>query len=77
MQKWEYKMVSRSRDFDLKVYGDRIGDWDKSIKDLLPAWGMEGWELVAVVPRSDFAGDKWAGATSSELWIFKRPFQGS
>jgi hypothetical protein len=45
--------------------------------------GNEGWELVDISPRSDYLGghERWngpvsndyAGFTTNETWVFKRP----
>ena len=65
MQRWEYKVVRRQRD---------VGSvWSVDMVDVLPGLGDEGWELVAVEPRSDTTD--FAGITTSDLWIFKRPLE--
>ncbi len=72
MQKWEYKTFYRSRNSNSK--------WSLDIEEII-ACGKEGWELIAVTPRS---GDLYAnlpsstttpGYTSEELWVFKRPIE--
>lgn len=42
--------------------------------------GEDGWELVAISPRSGMLGGEvanisldYAGFTSEEMWVFKRP----
>lgn len=72
MQKWEYKWVFRSRG---GKYNKGMDDWNVDVTAVLPRFGDEGWELVSVVPRSSYPGDQWAGITSEELWVFKRPKQ--
>jgi len=91
MQKWEYKTIVRYRgwekDKNNKDAPWRVaGDWDVDI-DVVKL-GDEGWELMAVVPRSGVLGDyergeyrrvasyaDYAGFTSEELWVFKRTKQ--
>jgi hypothetical protein len=87
-EKWEYKTIVRRRSWD---YGkDAKGkrhdwlmepeEWNINILVELTNLGDEGWELVAVVPRSDSLGGNfkdsytrdYAGFTTSELWVFKR-----
>jgi hypothetical protein len=50
-QTWEYRVWSEH------------GETDPSLTERLDAWGLEGWELVAVVPHLD-----------SLVLFFKRPF---
>ena len=69
MQPWEYKVVHRVR----RVGSAAVGAWDAPIVAQLPGLGDEGWELVAVVPRSGEPGSTTAGVTSDEMWVFKRP----
>ena len=69
MQKWEYKVIIRQRNFGLFSNCQ----WDIDIQELLPQLGEEGWELVNVVPESSAWGENNAGATTEEKWIFKRP----
>jgi hypothetical protein len=45
---------------------------------LLNNLGEQGWELIAVSPRSSFVGTSGyaaalAGFTDTEVWVFKRP----
>jgi hypothetical protein len=60
----------------------------KNIDTALFDLGMKGWELVTVSPRSGVLGghhdwggplgipvsDDFAGLTTQEVWIFKRPW---
>jgi hypothetical protein len=69
MQAWEYKVLHRQR----QVRGGTVGSWDANVIQQLPDLGAEGWELVAVVPRSSEGAPANAGVTTDELWIFKRP----
>jgi hypothetical protein len=89
MQKWDYLYIFRSRSWKQTIVGNYQGatDWVNEIytlgekktnpyKDLpnaLIKLGEEGWELVAVTPRSSHLGEHTAGFTSEELWVFKRP----
>jgi len=90
MQKWEYMTIVRSRgwgkDKDVPNAGWRLGsNWNVDITKNLVELGDQGWELVAVTPRSSYLGgldtsysgrgDDYAGFTSDELWVFKRPKQ--
>ena len=48
--------------------------WKNAItQDNLSKLGEEGWELVAIVPASSYAGPSTAGFTTDETWVFKRP----
>jgi hypothetical protein len=69
MQPWEYRTIHRSRDLN----DGATGDWDDDVESKLPELGAEGWELVAIVPRSSAGRPVHAGVTSDELWVFKRP----
>ena len=54
-----------------------IRNIERKIKEL----GQQGWELVEIVTRSSYFGGKstlnkdFAGLTTGELWVFKRPIQ--
>ncbi len=89
MQKLEYKTVLQRRSWEedksvKKASWLTATGWSIPIADI-EALGEEGWELVSGVPRSDYLGgyasnnlyhDKardFAGFTSSEMWVFKRP----
>jgi hypothetical protein len=89
MQEWEYKTIVRSR----TMKGDKDGfwypqDWNAPYYDMDPILqqlGKEGWELVAISPRSGYGsslnmyaggsggGPIISGVTTQELWVFKRP----
>ena len=84
MQRWEYKLVVRAREFerhDEHKYAPT--QWTVDIAKTAEELGNDGWELVAVTPRSDLlrahgvqtsdAPIEMAGFTSTELWVFKRP----
>lgn len=78
MTKWEYKVLMRARAVaEANTSGWRAGtDWDPAdFLDQLPKLGLEGWELVAVTPRSGLAHSTQpvAGLTTQEIWVFKRP----
>jgi hypothetical protein len=55
-------------------------EWEPDLS-FLGQLGGEGWELVAIVPRSGVLGGEgsedstldYAGFTNQELWVFKRP----
>ncbi|MGA9349730.1 MAG: DUF4177 domain-containing protein [Anaerolineae bacterium] len=72
MQKWEYKIVNRHRGFPGGVAVEAT-DWNVDILKMLPSLGNEGWELVAIEPRSDYNGNAYAGCVTSDIWVFKRP----
>lgn len=58
MQKWDYKLVIRRRGTEVaknKAYVTP-SEWDVNMEKILPELGNDGWELIAVVPRSGFAG---------------------
>ncbi len=69
MQAWEYKVMHRQR----QVQSGQVGSWDSNVIQQLPELGADGWELIAVVPRSSEGAPANAGVTTDELWIFKRP----
>jgi hypothetical protein len=69
MQPWEYRTIYRERRLDAGT----TGEWGADIEQALPELGAEGWELVAIVPRSSAGQPVHAGVTSDELWVFKRP----
>lgn len=69
MQPWEYKVVHRAR----LTQGNGVGQWDTGIVSMLPELGDEGWELIAIAPRSSAPGSTTSGVTSDEMWVFKRP----
>lgn len=68
-QAWEYRTYYRER----RLHDGAAEDWGESVEDALPALGAEGWELVAIVPRSSEGKLVHAGVTTDELWVFKRP----
>ncbi|MBM3236511.1 DUF4177 domain-containing protein [Candidatus Poribacteria bacterium] len=72
MPKWEYKALVQHRPVMSGLMGPQ---WDTDIKEYLTSLGNEGWELVAIVPRSDSPAEA-PGYTTSELWVFKRPKPG-
>jgi Domain of unknown function (DUF4177) len=89
MQKWEYKVVLRMRGAKEANSEYKVADpWNIDIENELPKLGEEGWELVSISPRSNrFGGhhatrgitpphhEGWdyAGFTTEEEWVFKRP----
>ncbi len=46
-----------------------------SMPDKLAQLGSAGWELVTVTPRSSAGLNGYSGATTDDVWIFKRPKQ--
>jgi hypothetical protein len=90
-QAWEYKDVVRSRGYpgtNNAVTGAVVAnDWSQWAEDGKPLplpvdmvsklhqLGDQGWELVAVCPRSSYAAAWISGATSDEIWVFKRKKQ--
>jgi hypothetical protein len=63
-----------------------LENWNVNIDKNLAELGDQRWELVAVTPRSSYLGGKerasyagigldYAGFTSDEHWVFKRPKQ--
>jgi hypothetical protein len=85
MQKWEYVLVARSRGWVNDYDKRKASDWSVDIVKKLVELGDEGWELVAVTARSSYLGGDhssresvnisydYAGFTSDEVWVFKRP----
>jgi hypothetical protein len=73
MTKWEYKTVLRTR----LPFNKIATDWDVDITKQLAELGDQGWELVAIEARCDRAysidGRVEFGATSNDVWVFKRP----
>jgi len=43
------------------------------IIDISKELGLQGWELVAICPRSLPVSTGTTGTTTDELWVFKRP----
>jgi uncharacterized Zn finger protein (UPF0148 family) len=90
MQRWDYKLIVYNRGWhqEEKANFMAANNWSMFWTELerqLVQLGSEGWELVSVVPTSDYlggvqstvggypyAGD-YAGFTTSLLWILKRP----
>ncbi|HVY08184.1 MAG TPA: hypothetical protein VHB46_19570 [Burkholderiales bacterium] len=76
MTQWEYKTFARTREFSSS---GKAKDWNIDIQAKLAELGDQGWELVSYGPRCDMAlytghpGSYGFGATTSDIWIFKRP----
>ena len=85
---WEYKSIVRTRAFPTGNSVDTAvpaTDWTLWYEDGQPIaapsdplakvnqLGGQGWELVAITPRSSLASNWTAGTTSDETWLFKRP----
>ena len=52
--------------------------WEDRWDEFLNMLGAQGWELVTVETRSSYAGmpgeaSDFAGLTTEDMWIFKRP----
>ena len=91
MQTWEYKTIYRSRGYreierNAKVqWADDWALYDSdgtklSTNNIVKAsneFGKEGWDLVAISPRSGMISPfgSVAGFTSEETWVFKRPMK--
>lgn len=88
MQTWEYTTIYRTRgfrDIERNAKVQWAGDWtlhddngtQLSTNDITKAsneLGKQGWELVAISPRSGVLSPFGAvsGFTSEEIWVFKR-----
>jgi len=81
MQKWDYKIVLRSRGFKEvpKTHAHKLVEWETHMEDdswqtlddfekYLTELGEQGWELVSVVAELGLGG-----FTNTEKWVFKRP----
>ncbi len=77
MQKWEYKTLDFRRGWPRGLNSEwREGsEWVGKEELDLEKLGRAGWELVAVVPTSNFVGPFAAGFTSGLSYIFKRPLE--
>ena len=85
MSKWDYKIISRSRNVEGAAFGGlKMGDWEVKDDDKVIGKGVDmtakckelgsaGWELVSMASRSTFPGQAGtlAGITTEETWIFK------
>lgn len=76
LQRWEYLILERTRKISEGVINYGAAPWDFDIPSRLNQLGNEGWELIAVTTRSSAPGSAIAGATTDEVWIFKRPTSG-
>ncbi len=72
VQKWEYLYELRKREPNSWSWAEPKA-WTNDVASKLEALGEEGWELVAISPRSGLTGESVAGITTEELWVFKRP----
>jgi hypothetical protein len=83
MQKWEYKYLTRTRNSKSDL---TAGAWEMMLEDgnsiravpienRLAELGRQGWELVNVHPLCSVVGEGYAGFTTSEKWVFKRPIE--
>lgn len=72
--KWEYKffsdktlVVNPNKTF-FNYHYKATNFTETALNDL----GIEGWELVSIVPQSLADGDRLSGTTTELLWVFKR-----
>jgi len=95
-QKWEYLHIFRKRVYRRESgrYFNAATNWEttatseggqkkveaKDFFDFTNKLGDDGWELVAISPRSGMLGGEgmnisldFAGFTNEEMWVFKRP----
>jgi hypothetical protein len=74
VQRWEYKTISRVIDAksDDFVWKGNPAD-ARGVAEMLTALGQEGWELVSVLPVSNWVGNAAAGRTTQIQFFFKRP----
>jgi hypothetical protein len=73
MQKWEYRIITRTRQASENVLNFAVSNWNLDIASQLPSLGEDGWELVAISARSGQTGPRHTGTTTEEDWVFKRP----
>jgi hypothetical protein len=90
MQKWEYKIVKRTRNwaatdkdsfcFEGGEFENGVTKSDDDFGMFINSMGDDGWELINVIPESDFLGGHYssssgdyAGFTSTEKYLFKKP----
>ena len=70
VQRWEYLKLDRTLTLRHKNYsGSNAWVWSDEIP--MNEMGDQGWELVTIVPSST------DGTTDNEMWLFKRPVEGS
>jgi hypothetical protein len=74
MQKWEHKVLVRGLNpkTNKYVWSDNTDDV-RGAQDRLNELGWEGFELVAVVPISNWTGSDWSGRTTDLQYFLKRP----
>jgi hypothetical protein len=64
----------RGYDIVLKWFDDgKPLEENLDILDISKKLGSQGWELVAICPRSLPVSTGTTGTTTDELWVFKRP----
>ena len=71
MQKWEYRIVHRTR----TVSPPELGPWMPSIMEILIPLGQEGWELTTVIPETHELIGQLTGILTQQILVFKRPVQ--
>ena len=86
MQKWEYKTLFRKRGWE-ETPATWLGQtyfvalpWPEDFHPTVQQLGDDGWELVAISPRTSVFGHATTRAASAfggfideESWVFKRP----
>jgi hypothetical protein len=73
VQQWEYRILTLLLDPKTQQYmwGDRPTD-KRDATTRLNELGWEGWELVATLGLSNWAGSDWSGRTTEVSYYFKR-----
>jgi len=81
--RWELNPIRRETEGVTLIIGfDENDTWTEDDKELftqvdmtqkINQLGKDGWELVAIVPKSTLASSTTSGLTSEILWVFKRP----
>lgn len=66
MNKWEYKVITPKMEgwIKKKVSADTFEE--------LNELGVQGWELINVVPVTANTGTSWGGTTASFVFFLKR-----
>jgi hypothetical protein len=76
-QKWEYKTAifryTWTGDGNVAGADCVVDNASAPCAGLIAQLGGDGWELVSVVPESRKTGPTWAGVTTQQSWVFKRP----
>ena len=87
MTKWLYKFIKSERipilENELITKFEKTLKWTEDDKEIPPPdlvltlreLGLLGCELITIVPRSTVISVLTSGATTEELWVFKRPVE--